>query len=361
MGNTEGIIKVIEEYYEDLYGEKSVDERVIAQILEYIDKTVEPSDTLGQAFTAADLRQCLKSFKTGKSPGLDGLPIEFYLTFWDILAADLLSVFTEFSELDKMPESFRTCLVTLIHKGKDKTVLENWRPITLLNCDCKLFSKLLAVRIRPVLSQIIHQDQACAVKGRKIADSLVLIRDTICFARDRNKRLIVLNLDFEKSFDRISHRYLFKDLQKMGFPERLISWVKLLYKEIESRFVMNGSLMSAVKVNCGVRQGCPLSALLYVICKEPLAQRTFEVTDWFGRASASQLNRGKTQAQFYGQWGTTELTGLETDVIQTDQKILGVRFDKNGGGKANWPRITGKVKQRLVFWGLRTLTFRGKF
>lgn len=337
MGNTEGIIKVIEEYYEDLYGEKSVDERVIAQILEYIDKTVESSDTLGQAFTAADLRQCLKSFKTGKSPGLDGLPIEFYLTFWDILAADLLSVFTEFSELDKMPESFRMGLVTLIHKGKDETVLENWRPITLLNCDCKLFSKLLAVRIRPVLSQIIHQDQACAVKGRKIADSLLLIRDKICFERDRNKRLIVLNLDF----DRISHRYLFKVLQKMGFPERLISWVKLLYKEIESRFVMNGSLTSAVKVNCGVRQGCPLSALLYVICIEPLAQilrkdknikgmeipgsggqaakcvlymddinilctdlpsvrRIFEVSDWFGRASASQLNRGKTQAQFYG-------------------------------------------------------------
>ncbi|KAL6475088.1 hypothetical protein MHYP_G00161390 [Metynnis hypsauchen] len=61
-----------------------------------------------------------------------------------------------------------------------------------------------------VLQEFIHPDQACAIQGRKITDSLVLIRDTICYARDRNLRLIVLNLDFEKAFDRVSHQYLFQ-------------------------------------------------------------------------------------------------------------------------------------------------------
>lgn len=369
--------------------------------MDFIEKTVEDNGFLSQGFTLTELNQCLNSFKSGKSPGIDGLPIEFYLTFWDILASDLLTVFTDFSRLDRLPDSFRIGIVTLIHKGKDKTDLKNWRPIALLNCDCKLFSKLLAARIRPVLSQIIHPDQACAVKGRKITDSLVLIRDTICFARDRNIRLIVLNLDFEKAFDRISHQYLFRALQKMRFPEQFISWVKLLYKGIGSRFVVNGILTKAVDLHCGVRQGCPLSALLYVICIEPLAQilrsdkgingleipgsggqttkcvlymddinilctdlssvkRTFDVTDWFGKASASKLNKNKTQAQFYGPWGATELTGLEMNVIQNDQRILGIKFDKEGGGKTNWPDIIGKAKQQLGYWGLRTLTLGGK-
>ncbi len=78
-----------------------------------------------------------------------------------------------------------------------------------------------------VLEDVIHPDQAYAVPGRKITDSLVLTRDAICYARDRNIRLVVLNFDFEKAFDRVSHQYLFQVLQKMGFPKRFIAWVGL--------------------------------------------------------------------------------------------------------------------------------------
>lgn len=89
-------------------------------------------------------------------------------------------------------------------------------------------------------------------------------------------------------------------------------------------------------------------------------KRTFEATDWFGKASASKLNKNKTQVQFYGPWEATKLTGLEVNLTQNDQRILGIRFDKEGGGKTNWPVIIGKVKQQLGYWGLRTLTLEGK-
>ncbi|TWW52967.1 hypothetical protein D4764_0239280 [Takifugu flavidus] len=64
--------------------------------------------------------------------------------------------------------------------------------------------------------EVIDPDQACAIPGRKITDSLVLIRDTICYARDRNMRLVVLNLDFEKAFDRVSHQYLFQEREPVS-------------------------------------------------------------------------------------------------------------------------------------------------
>ena len=90
-----------------------------------------------------------------------------------------------------------------------------------------------------VLGEVIHLDQTCGIPGRKITDSLVLIRDTISrYARDGNIRLVVLNLDFEKAFDRVSHQYLFQVLQKMGFPERYIEWVGLLYQNINSKFLV---------------------------------------------------------------------------------------------------------------------------
>ncbi len=123
-----------------------------------------------------------------------------------------------------------------------------------------------------VLTDLIHPDQACAVPGRKITDSLVLIRDAICYARERNIRLIVLNLDFEKAFDRVSHHYLFQVLEKMGFPGKFLAWVGLLYRDITSRILVNGDLSKAINIRSGVRQGCPLSPLLYVACIEPLAK-----------------------------------------------------------------------------------------
>lgn len=395
------IIQTVELFYGKLYQKKPVSKDTLMEVLKVIEKSINDSVPLSQDFTILELNKCLKSFKKGKSPGQDGLPLEFYLTFWDILAPDLLSVFMDFEGLDRLPDSFRAGIVTLVKKKGDKTDMTNWRPITLLNLDCKLFSKLLASRMSLFLKDLIHPDQSCAIPGRKITDSLVLIRDTICYARDRKIRLVVLNLDFEKAFDRVSHQYLFKVLQKMGFPERFLAWVGLLYRDITSKFVINGHLTKAVDINCGVRQGCPLSALLYVACVEPLAQilrrdqringvgvpgsggqhtkcvlymddvnilctdllsvnRTLDLTDWFGRASGSKLNRNKTQAQFYGPWTATEMTGLPMITSRTDQKILGIRFDREGEGTTNWPDVVGKVRRRLGYWGLRGLTMEGK-
>lgn len=191
------IKETIETFYSNLYSEKD--------------------------FTFLELNKGLAGFKKAKFPGQGGLPLEFYLTFWDILAPDLMTVFMDFEHLDRLPDSFRIGIVTLLYKKKDKTDLKNWGPITLLNFDCKLFSKLLATRLSMFLEGVIHPDQACAVPGRKITDSLVLIRDTICYARDRNIRLVILNLDFEKAFDRVSHQYLFWVLEKMGFSERFVA------------------------------------------------------------------------------------------------------------------------------------------
>ncbi|KAJ3606631.1 hypothetical protein NHX12_026152 [Muraenolepis orangiensis] len=70
----------------------------------------------------------------------------------------------------------------------------------------------------------------------------------------------------------------------MGFPERYLEWVGLLYRDISSKFMVNGQLTKAVDLHCGVRQGCPLSALLYVTCIEPLAQEREPVSPVRGLA-----------------------------------------------------------------------------
>ena len=393
------ILEVIEGFYDDLYRGKRVHEEAPGEVLNSLERVLNShSGVLEKDFNILETSTCLRGFKQGKAPGEDGLPLEFYKTFLDILAPDIVTVFNEFKNLDRLPDSFRVGIVSLLFKKGDRTDLRNWRPITLLNFDLKLFSKILSFRMSTVLEDLIHPDQACAVPGRRITDSLVLVRDAICFARDRNIWLIVLNLDFEKAFDRVSHQYLFQVLRKMGFPGRFVEWVGLLYRDISSKIRVNGHFTKAINIRSGVRQGCPLSPLLFVACIEPLAQllrrdqwitglkipgglevrnvlymddvtllltdfssvqRAMKVTELYGRASGAKLNRSKSEAQLFGPWGDVP-TGLDLDFKTKDIKILGVKFDKEGGGRGNWTDKLGKVRQRLGYWGLRQLTWTGK-
>lgn len=96
------------------------------------------------------------------------------------------------------------------------------------------------------------------------------IKDTIRYMRDKKKEGYIISLDFEKAFDRVEHRYLFDVLKSFGFGENFIKWVRILYKGAVTRIKCNGFLTKSFRITRSIRQGCPLSALLYSLVAEPL-------------------------------------------------------------------------------------------
>uniref|UniRef100_A0A8C4WRH2 Reverse transcriptase domain-containing protein n=1 Tax=Eptatretus burgeri TaxID=7764 RepID=A0A8C4WRH2_EPTBU len=161
-------------------------------------------------------------------------------------------------------------LLTLIPKKGDMLRIENWRPISLLCTDYKIFSKALASRLAPYLSSLLKEDQCYCVPKRSIYDNISLVRDIIELCKESPKDLGLLLLDQEKAFDRVDHRYLFEVLERFGLGSTFISSIKILYNNIYSVLKINNELVAPLSINKGIRQGCPLSGLLYALSIEPL-------------------------------------------------------------------------------------------
>ena len=149
-------------------------------------------------------------------------------------------------------------------------MLTNYRPISLINADVKIITKVLAERLKYVLPSIIHSTQT-AVYGRKIDQNIHLVRDLIDLANRDDDTAAFIFLDQEKAFDQVNHDFLFKTMRAFGIGETFITWVCTIYSNATSILNINGFFSDRIKLLRGVRQGCPLSALLYVLVIEVLA------------------------------------------------------------------------------------------
>ena len=162
----------------------------------------EASEKCEGKITMEECHNIIKTFQLGKTPGNDGLPIEFYNTFWPSIGEMVLASFNEAYEVGEMSNSQRQGVITLIEKtGKDRTHLENWRPISLTNVDTKIASKVIATRITKILPEIIHSNQTGYVSGRYIGEAARSIIDVMEYTKTFNIPGISLFIDFEKAFD----------------------------------------------------------------------------------------------------------------------------------------------------------------
>ncbi len=172
-----------------------------------------------------------------------------------------------------LPLSCRRAVLTLLPKKGDLQLIKNWRPVSLLCTDYKLLSKVLASRLSKVMEQVVHPDQTYCVPGRLISDNIVLIRDLLEISKLFDLKMGIVSIDQEKAFDRVEHKYLWETLIAFGFTPGFINKIKTLYFNVQSVLKINGVLSAPFQVQRGIRQGCPLSGMLYSLAFEPLLHK----------------------------------------------------------------------------------------
>lgn len=163
-------------------------------------------------------------------------------------------------------------VIKLIPKpGKDKKILSNLRRVTLLNTDYKLFTKVLATRLKTGISKIISSTQSGFLKGRSIHNNIHLVLDLIDYNHLIKDDGFMLFLDFHKAFDSIEHAFIMHTLKHFGFGNAFLDMIVMLYTDINSCVSLSDGTCSRFRVERGIRRGCSISPLLFIVATELLA------------------------------------------------------------------------------------------
>ena len=279
--NPMSIMKKIQEFYSKLYSipdnlpsnwdENAANIDIFNNI--HIPKlSDDDKQFLERPLSKNELYEVVKSMQSNKTPGFDGLPIEFYSAFWPELNELLIDSFNFSLQSGLMSASQRNGIITLLpKKDRDPLLIKNYRPITLLTTDYKILAKCLTTRLKRSLKYLIHNDQTGFMKGRNISDNIRFILDIIEYTDFTETSGSILLLDIEKAFDSVSHDFLFQTLKHFNFGQNFIDSIKALYNSRYSYVMNNGHLTERIALERGIFQGCPISPYLFLLVIEIMA------------------------------------------------------------------------------------------
>lgn len=267
----------------------------------------------------------------------------------------------------------------------------------LLTTDYKILTKILANRLKKVLPILVHSDQTACVPGRTINDNVSLICDMTQYANESNTPLALISIDQLKAFDRVSHEFLFKFLQKFGFGPVFQQWIKTIYNTASSSVNVKGWFTAFIHLKRGLRQSCALSMPLYILTAEirsnptirglytpdgqhevKLSQyaddttlllrdndsinNTFHCLNQYEWASGAKINRAKCKGLWCGLLKHRSDNPLNLDWFNEflPDPILGTFFGNIDCTQRNFEPCIQKIKNTIAAWNHRELSHKEK-
>ena len=272
-------------------------------------------------FSEDEIWAAVKDLPSDRAPGPDGFNGIFYKVAWEIIKLDIVNAFNAIWSLDGRSFYHLNCaLMILIRKKEQPNSLGDYRPISLIHSFSKLFTKCLARRLAPRLHEIVSPSQSAFIKGRSIHDNFRAVQLSSRWLNAKKVAAVLLKLDIAKAFDSVSWPFLLEVLQHIGFPRRWIDWISLLLSTSSTRIIMNGRPGNRITHARGLRQGDPISPMLFVIVMESL-NSLFKEADRRGALSPLPERVACNRKSLYADDVVLLVAPLQSD-LQCVQQVL---------------------------------------
>lgn len=206
---------------------------------------------------------------------------------------DLLQLCKNFCVHNALPPGTNSSFVILIPKNNSLKSLNEYMPINLINSSLKILTKVLATRLSSILSGLVADSQSAIINGRHLADSIAVVSEIAHSIQNHKVNGLIIKLDFYKAFDSVRWSFLLQASESFGFPKKWVEWIRTIISTARMSVLINGSPTKEFKMQKGLRQGNPLSPLLFNLVAEILHLLLLKAEN-IGLISGIKLGSGST-------------------------------------------------------------------
>eukprot|EP00253_Pinus_taeda_P035371 PITA_35371 len=366
------------------------------------------NDSIFQPITEDELHGILKAFSKDKCPGPDGWTIEFFIHFFDIIKHDLIQMIEESRISGRIHPHTSSTLIALIPKKRDADSFSDFRPISLCNISFKIISKIMVERIKGTLASHLSKDQHAFLKGCNILDVVAYTQECIFSMFSKNIDAVVLKIDLQKAYDCIDWGFIRCLLAKIGLRSEMINWIMACIEKVNYAININGIPSPYFHAERGLRQGCPLAPIIFIlamntlslhICKAVDEHRCipikisrhislshnlfvddvllcamlqqsswdclFDILNNFQKATGLVINKSKSILYYNGAYmdlinRIAAMFGVLTCPIQNGITYLGFQLKTNNYSAKDWEWLIERFYKKISSWEFRTLSLAGR-